>query len=226
MHLTGTREGWLAARLTLVKEEKELTRPSDELGWRRQELADLLQGRSQFLVYYVFRLDDKAGCPFCPSMADGFNGIAVSLANHDVMPWAVSRAPFAKLQAYKQRMGWTFPGTPSAGSDFNVSFAELQQREGTVEYNYQRGGHALDAITVPEPFALFASMGGTDAPTYALDRPGASVFALEDGVVYHAYATYVRGLDRLWGMYQWLDRAPKGRSQAAAWLRRHDEYKG
>ena len=142
------------------------------------------------------------------------------------MLWAVSRAPLSKLQAYKQRMGWTFPWTPSAGSDFNVSFAELEQREGTVEYNYQRDGHAVDAITVPEPFALFASMGGTDAPTYALDRPGASVFALEDGVVYDAYSTDVRGLDRVWGMYQWLDRVPKRRSQTAAWLRRHDEYKG
>src|SRR6516164_6813063 len=88
MHLTGTREEWLAARLKLLKEEKELSRPSDELGWRRQELADLFQGRSQFLVYYVFGPGDKAGCPFCPSIADGFNGIAVSLANHDVMPWA------------------------------------------------------------------------------------------------------------------------------------------
>ena len=216
----------LAARLKVLKEEKELTRPSDELGWRRPELADLFQGRSQFLVCYVFGPDDKAGCPFCPSIAAGFNGIAVSLANHEVMPWAVSRAPLAKLHAYEQPTGGTFPWTLSAGSDFNVSFAELQQREGTVEYNYQRGGHALHAITVPEPFALFASMGGTDAPTYALDRPGASVFAIEDGVVYHAYSSYVRGLDRLWGMYQWLDRAPKGRSQTAAWLRRHDEYKG
>jgi len=114
MHLTGTREEWLAARLKVLKEEKELTRPSDELGWR-QELADLFQGRSQFLVYYVFGSGDKAGCPFCPSIADGFNGITVSLANHDVMPWAVSRAPLAKLQAYKQRMGWRFPWTPSAG---------------------------------------------------------------------------------------------------------------
>jgi predicted dithiol-disulfide oxidoreductase (DUF899 family) len=178
MHLTGTREEWLAARLKLLKEEKELTRPSDELGWRRQELAGLFQGRPQFPVCCVFGSDDKAGCPFCPSIADGFNGIVVSLANHDVMPWAVSRA------------------------DFNVSFAELQ------------------------PFALFASMGGTDAPTYALDRPGASAFALEDGVVCHAYSTYVRGLDRLWAMYQWLDRAPKRRSQTAAWLRRHDVVQG
>ena len=218
MHLTGTREERLAARLKLLKEEKELTRPSDELGWRRQELADLFRGRSQSLVCDVLSADDKAGCPFCPSIADGFNGIAVSLANHDVMPWAVSRVPLAKLQAYKQRMGWRFPWTPSAGSDFNVSFAQLEQRQWTVEYNYQRGSR--------EPFALFASMGGTDASTYGLDRPGASVLALEDGVVYHVYSTYVRGLDRLRGMHQWLGRAPKGRRQTAAWLRRHDDYKG
>ena len=230
MHLTGTREKWLAARLKLLTEEKDLTRPKDELGWRRPELADLFQGRSQFLVCYVFGPDDKAGCPFCPSIAAGFNGIAVHLANHDVMLWAVSRAPLAKLQAYRQRMGCTFPWAHSAGSDcnfdFNVSFTERPQGEATVEYNYQRGGHALHAITVPEPVSLFASICGTGARTYALDRPGASVFAIEDGVVYHAYSSYVRGLDRLWGMYQWLDRAPKGRSQTAAWLRRHDEYKG
>ena len=218
MHLTGTREERLAARLKLLKEEKELTRPSDELAWRRQELADLFRGRSQSLVCDVLSADDKAGCPFCPSIAAGFNGIVVSLANHDVMPWAVSRVPLAKLQAYKQRMGWRFPWTPSAGSDFNVSFAQLEQRQWTVEYNYQRGSR--------EPFALFASMGGTDASTYGLDRPGASVLALEDGVVYHVYSTYVRGLDRLRGMHQWLGRAPKGRRQTAAWLRRHDDYKG
>ena len=248
-HKIGTREEWLAARLGLLKEEKELTRRSDELARRRQELpwvrigkeyqfetdegraslAGLFRGRSQLLVYhFMFGPDYKAGCPSCSSVADGFNGIAVHLANHDVMLWAVSRVPLAKLQAYKQRMGWTFPWASSAGSDFNfdfnVSFTELQQREGTVEYNYQRGGHALDAIPVPEPVALFASMCGTDATTYALDRPGLSGFALEDGVVYHTYSTYVRGLDALWGMYQWLDRAPRGRNETGAWFRRHDEY--
>lgn len=221
MHLAGTREEWLAARLKLLREEKERTRPSDELAWRRQELADLFQGRSQLLVYYVFGPDDKAGCPSRSSIADGFNGIAVRLASHDVVLW-VSRPQLAK---YKQRMGWTFPGMLSAGSDFNVSFAELQQREGTVEYNYQRGGHALDAITVPEPFALFAPMGGSDAPTDALDRLP-SAFALEEGVVYPAYSTYMRGLDRLRGMHPWLDRGPKGRNETGAWLRRHDESKG
>jgi predicted dithiol-disulfide oxidoreductase (DUF899 family) len=140
----------------------------------------------------------------------------------------VSRAPLAKLQAYKQRMGWTFPWASSLGSnfnfDFNVSFTEEQQRQGGVEYNYRRGGHAMDTTPVPEPVAQFAATCGTDAPTYARDRPGMSAFVLEDGVVYHTYSAYARGLDGLWAMYQWLDRAPKGRNETAVWWRRHDEY--
>ncbi|MGH7995211.1 MAG: DUF899 domain-containing protein [Opitutaceae bacterium] len=248
-HKTGTREEWLAARLDLLKDEKDLTRRSDELARRRQDLpwvriakkyrfetdegesslADLFRGRSQLLVYhFMFGPDYKAGCPSCSSIADGFNGIAVHLENHDVMLWAVSRAPFAKLQDYRRRMAWSFPWASSSNSDFNfdfnVSFTEKQQREGTVEYNYRRAGHAMDALPVPEPVAQFAAMCGTDAPTYALDRPGLSAFVLEDGGVYHTYSTYVRGLDGLWGMYQWLDRAPKGRNEAGAWFRRHDEY--
>ena len=162
-HKTGTREEWLAARLELLKAEKELTRRSDELARRRQELpwvridkeyrfetdegkaslADLFRGRSQLLVYhFMFGPDYTAGCPACSAIADGFNGFAVHLANHDVMLWAVSRAPLAKLQAYKRRMGWTFPWASSFGSDFNsdfnVSFTEEQQREGGIEYNYRR----------------------------------------------------------------------------------------
>jgi predicted dithiol-disulfide oxidoreductase (DUF899 family) len=248
-HKIGSREEWLAARLALLKEEKELTRRSDELARRRQDLpwvriakdyrfetdegkaslADLFQGRSQLLVYhFMFGPDYQAGCPSCSSIADGFNGFAVHLANHDVMLWAVSRAPLAKLQAYQRRMAWTFPWASSFGSDFNydfnVAFTEKQQREGTVEYNYQRAGHAMDGIPVPEPVAQFAAMCGTDATTYALDRPGLSAFVLEDGVLYHTYSTYVRGLDGLWGMYQWLDRAPKGRNETGAWFHRHDEY--
>jgi predicted dithiol-disulfide oxidoreductase (DUF899 family) len=248
-HKVVSQEEWLAARLGLLKEEKELTRRSDELARRRQELpwvrinkeyrfdtdegnvslADIFRGRSQLLVYhFMFGPDYKAGCPSCSSIADGFNGFAVHLANHDVMLWAASRAPLVKLQAYKRRMGWTFPWASSLGSDFNfdfnVSFTEEQQRDGTVDYNYQRGGHALDMTPVPEPVTQFAAMCGTDAPTYACDRPGLSAFVLEDGVVYHTYSTYTRGLDGLWGMYQWLDRAPKGRNETGLWFRRHDEY--
>jgi predicted dithiol-disulfide oxidoreductase (DUF899 family) len=141
---------------------------------------------------------------------------------------AVSRAPLAKLKAYKRRMGWTFPWASSSGSDFNfdfnISFTEEQQREGGVEYNYMRGGHAMDMKPVPEPVAQLAAKCGTDAPTYSRDRPGMSAFVLEKGVVYHTYSTYSRGLDILWGMYQWLDRAPKGRNEEGIWWRRHDEY--
>ncbi|MFM0438062.1 DUF899 domain-containing protein [Paraburkholderia strydomiana] len=248
-HTTGTREQWLAARIDLLNAEKELTRRSDELARRRQELpwvridktyrfeteqgvaslADLFGGRSQLLVYhFMFGPDYKAGCPSCSSIADGFDGIAIHLANHDVALTAISRAPLAKLQEYKRRMGWTFPWTSSAGSDFNfdfnISFTEEQQREGTVEYNYQRGRHAMDAVPAPEPVAQFAATCGTDASTYARDRPGLSAFVREDGAVYHTYSTYARGLDGLWGMYQWLDRAPKGRNETGIWWRRHDEY--
>jgi len=249
-NITGTREEWLAARLELLKAEKELTRRSDELARRRQELpwvrvdkeyrfetdegsaslAGLFGGRSQLLVYhYMFGPDYTAGCATCSTIADGFDGFAVHLTNHDVMLWAVSRAPLAKLQAYKRRMGWTFPWASSLGSDFNfdfnVSFTEEQQREGSIEYNYEHGGHAMDATQGPEPVTQNAAMAGTDVATYTRDRPGMSAFVLEDGVVYHTYSTYARGLDGLWGMYQWLDRAPKGRNETGSvWWRRHDEY--
>jgi predicted dithiol-disulfide oxidoreductase (DUF899 family) len=248
-HETGTREEWLEARLELLQAEKELTRRSDALARRRQELPwvridkayrfetdqgsaalkDLFRGRSQLLVYhFMFGPDYKAGCPSCSSIADGFAGFAVHLANHDVMLWAVSRAPLAKLDAYKRRMGWGFPWASSQGSDFNfdfnVAFTEEQQRKGDVEYNYRRRGHAMDTTPPPAPVAEFAAMSGTDAATFSRERPGMSAFVLEDGAVYHSYSTYARGLDGLWGMYQWLDRAPKGRNERGIWWRRHDEY--
>jgi len=248
-HKTGTRKEWLAARLELLEAEKELTRQGDALARRRQDLPwvpinkgyrfdteeggaslpDLFRGRSQLLVYhFMFGADYTAGCPSCSSIADGFNGLAVHLANHDVMLSAVSRAPFEKLKAFKKRMGWTFPWASSRTSDFNydfnVSFTEEQQRAGGVDYNYRRGGHAMDATPAPEPVARFAATCGTDAPTYARERPGMSAFVLEDGIVYHTYSTYARGLDPLWGMYVWLDRAPKGRNETGMWWSRHDEY--
>src|SRR6202048_953717 len=177
----------------------------------------------------MFEPDNTAGCATCSTIADGFDGFAVHLANHDVTLSAVARAPRPKLQAYKRRMGWTFPWASSLGSDFNfdfnVSFTEEQQREGVIEYNYERGGHAMDATQVPEPVAQNAPMTGTDAATYSRDRPGMSAFVLEDDVVYHTYSTYARGLDGLWGMYQWLDRAPRGRNEnTGGWWLRHDEY--
>jgi len=248
-HMAATREEWLAARLELLQAEKELTRRSDELARRRQELpwvrvdkayrfetdegtaslADLFRGRSQLLVYhFMFGPDYKAGCPSCSSIADGFDGFAVHLTNHDVMLWGVSRAPLAKLQTYKRRLGWRFPWASSRDGDFNfdfnVSITEEQQREGGAEYNYRRGGHPIVAAQLPEPVHQFAAMCGTDAATYVRDRPGMSAFVIEDGVVYHTYSTYARGLDGLWGMYQWLDRAPKGRNETGVWWRRHDEY--
>jgi predicted dithiol-disulfide oxidoreductase (DUF899 family) len=255
-HKTGTREEWLAARLELLKAEKELTRRSDELARRRQDLpwvridkeyrfetdegsaslADLFRGRSQLLVYhFMFGPDYTAGCATCSTIADGFNGFAVHLAHHDVMLWAVSRAPHAKLQAYKRRMGWTFPWASSFGSDFNpdfsVSFTEEQQRKGAIEYNYQREPPLTaqgigDSLTKrgEGPVDDNAAMTGTDVATYTRERPGMSAFTLEDGIVYHTYSAYARGLDALWGMYPWLDRAPRGRNETGVWWRRHDEY--
>ena len=185
----------------------------------------------------MFGPDYKAGCATCSTIADGFDGFGVHLANHDVTLSAVSRAPLAKLQAYKRRMGWTFPWASSFGGDFNrdfnVWFTEEQQREGVVEYNYGReaapqsrggGGPEMPTRSAPDGPALFAAMSGTDPATYTRERPGMSAFAVEDGVVYHAYSAYARGLDGLWGMYQWLDRAPKGRNETGIWWRRHDEY--
>jgi predicted dithiol-disulfide oxidoreductase (DUF899 family) len=258
MHKTGTREAWLAARLELLKAEKAHTRRGDELARQRQELpwvridkdyefdtddgrtsfAGLFRGRSQLLVYhFMLGPDYEAGCPSCSAIADGFNGFAVHLAHHDVMLWAVSRAPLPKVQAYKQRMGWTFPWASSFGSDFNydfgVSFTEEQQRAGAVAYNYRQGGigsrkndiSAEDAA--PEAGKKIAAGVGTDWATYIREMPGMSAFALDGGVVHHTYSTYARGLDGLWGMYPWLDRAPLGRNETdetGIWWLRHDEY--
>lgn len=252
-HTTGTREEWIAARLTLLEEEKALTRRSDELARKRQalprvrvdkayrfetetgpaSLADLFDGRSQLLVYhFMFGPDYTAGCPSCSSIADGFDPIVVHLAHHDVALVAVSRAPLDRLLAYRRRMGWRFPWVSSGGSDFNADFGiwftEAQQRAGDIAYNYRREP-ALDwrpgtEDTADAAEARMAAMCGTDVPTFHRDRPGMSTFVLDDGVVHHAYSTYARGLDGLWSMYQWLDRAPLGRNEQDVWWRRRDEY--
>jgi predicted dithiol-disulfide oxidoreductase (DUF899 family) len=252
-HRIGTREEWLAARVALLEAEKAHTRQGDELARQRQALpwvrveqdyrfdtdegsvglAELFKGRSQLLVYhFMFGPEYTAGCPSCSSIADGFNGVSVHLAHHDVMLWAVSRAPLAKLQAYKQRMGWTFPWASAAGSpfnyDFTVSITEEQQRTGS-EYNYQHvPGRSLKRLASDAgAVAEFAASAGTDVPTFLRERPGVSAFLREDGVIYHTYSAYARGVDGLWGMYQWLDRAPKGRNETGGlWWRRRDEYKG
>jgi predicted dithiol-disulfide oxidoreductase (DUF899 family) len=249
-HTTGTREDWLAARRELLEAEKDLTRRSDELTQQRQQLpwvrvekdyrfetdegssslADLFRGRSQLLIYhFMFGPEYTGGCPACSTIADGFNGSVVHLENHDVAMMAVSRAPIAAIQAYKRRMGWSFPWASSFGSDFNfdfnVSLTEEQQREGTVEYNFS----SRDVTPVLEaggegPVAEVAAMTGTDVATYMREAPGMSAFALEGGVVYHTYSAYARGVDGLWSMYQWLDRAPKARNETGIWFRRRDEY--
>jgi predicted dithiol-disulfide oxidoreductase (DUF899 family) len=248
-HRTGTREEWLAARLELLDAEKELTRRGDEvtrqrldLPWVRIDkdyrfdtddgqasLADLFRGRSQLLVYhFMLGAEFAAGCPSCSAIADGFNGSVVHLENHDVAMTAVSRAPLDKIRAYKGRMGWRFPWVSSFGGDFNydfgVSITEEQQRAGNVEYNF--GPRDVKAALDSESVAEVAASSGTDAATFTRELPGMSAFALEDGVVYHTYSAYARGLDALWGMYQWLDRAPKGRNETGIWWRRHDEYDG
>jgi predicted dithiol-disulfide oxidoreductase (DUF899 family) len=248
-HKTGSRDEWLAARMDLLVAEKELTRRGDEVAQQRQELpwvrvekdygfdtdegtaslADLFRGRSQLLIYhFMFGPDYDGGCPSCSAIADGFNGSVVHLANHDVTLYAVSRAPLAKLQAYKQRMGWSFPWASSTESDFNYDFhvthTNAEWQSGAVEYNFRTVDLRLQE-TDENPFvaAITASVG-TDWPTYRKEGPGLSAFALDDGVVYHTYSAYERGVDAIWGMYPWLDRAPLGRNEAGMWWRRHDEY--
>ena len=248
-HKTGTREEWLVARLELLQAEKALTRRSDELARQRQELpwvridkeysldtdqgtaslADLFGGRSQLLTYhFMFGPDYTAGCPSCSAIADGFNGSVVHLANHDVAFYAVSRAPLPKLQAFKRRMGWSFPWASSFDSDFNhdfqAAYTEEEWESGAVESNFStvdlrpagQAGSELDEFA--------SSIVGTDWATYRREGPGVSALTLSDGVVYHTYSAYARGLDGLWGMYQWLDRAPLGRNEDGFWWRRHDEY--
>ncbi|MGB6579010.1 MAG: DUF899 family protein, partial [Streptosporangiaceae bacterium] len=196
-HKTGTREEWLAARLELLEAEKALTRRSDELARWRQELpwvridkeyrfktgqgpaslADLFQGRSQLLIYhFMFGPDYTAGCPSCSAIADGFDGSAVHLANHDVTLCAVSRAPLAKLQAYQQRMGWSFPWASSSGSDFNYDFQAAVTREewesGAVEYNFRSVDFRPPAGEESPVLAEIASKVGTDWATYRREGPG------------------------------------------------------
>lgn len=255
-HPVVSREEWLTARKELLQEEKELTARSDELARKRKalpwvridkeyrlqtdqgvtSLSDLFQGRSQLLVYhFMFGPDYQAGCPSCTAIADSFDGIAVHLAHHDVMLWAVSRAPLSKLQEYKVRMGWEFPWASSFESDFNldfgVSFTEQQYLHG-IDYNFHRSQPNPDGPLVEhgevarqaELRESIAATTGTRWATYSREAPGMSAFILQDGVIYHTYSAYARGLDVLWNAYQWLDRAPKGRNENGYWWRRHDEY--
>ena len=249
-HITATRDKWLEARLDLLAAEKDLTRRSDEVASAASScpgsavdktyrfdtetgsktLKDLFDGRSQLLVYhFMFGPDYKAGCPSCSAIADGFNGY--------LSIWQITMSRFRRCRGrrwrscrrIKQRMGWTFPWASSLGGnfnyDFNVSFTEEQQRKGSFEYNYARGAHAMDAKCATGRRGKSRPWPVPIAATYMRERPGMSAFVLEDGVVYHTYSTYARGLDGLWGMYQWLDRAPKGRNETGVWWRRHDRYR-
>jgi predicted dithiol-disulfide oxidoreductase (DUF899 family) len=249
-HPVGTREEWLAARKALLAREKEHTRRGDELARERRELpwvrvdkdyafdtddgprtlAELFDGHSQLIVYhFMLGPEFEAGCPACSSIADGFNGIQDHLANRsDTRMIAVSRAPLPKLQAYKRRMGWTFPWASSHGSDFNYDYAASlrpEQLRGGAEYNFAPMDDVTPLFEV-DSGPLFETAAGTGASLeeFLKERPGMSTFILDDGVVYHTYSAYARGLDGLWGAYQWLDRAPLGRQgDEHAWVRR-DEY--
>ncbi|HZQ57018.1 MAG TPA: DUF899 domain-containing protein [Acidimicrobiales bacterium] len=232
-HRTATRDEWLAARLELLKAEKELTRQGDEVTRRRLDLpwvridkdyrfdtedgeatlVDLFRGRSQLIVYhFMYGPDWTEGCPSCSGVADGFDETHLHLQNHDVAFTAVSRAPLEKLLAYRERMGWSFPWASSGRSDFNfdfnVSFTEESVARGGQTYNFRElEGWQNDPAQMP------------------YEGPGMSAFAIDDGAVFHTYSAYSRGVDALWTMWQWLDRAPLGRNEGDySWFRRHDTY--
>jgi predicted dithiol-disulfide oxidoreductase (DUF899 family) len=249
-HTIGTRDEWLAARKELLAAEKEHTRRGDELARRRRELPwvrvdkdysfdtdegertlpELFEGHSQLIVYhFMLGPDFQAGCPSCSSIADGFNGVHVHLTNRgDTRFVAVSRAHLEKLQAYKSRLGWSFPWVSSLGSDFNYDYTASITPEGLqegAEYNFAPTGDMTPLFDVQSGMLFETARGaGVDVREFLQERPGMSVFALEDGVVYHTYSAYARGLDGLWNAYQWLDRTPLGRvGDDHAWVRR-DEY--
>ena len=241
-HPTVSAQAWHAARDELLAEEKEHTRNGDELARKRRELpwlpvekeyrldtdegertlVELFDGRSQLLVYhFVFGPGYEAGCPVNSSMVDGFDGLVAHLHARDLTPMLVSRAPLAKLQAYKRRMGWSIPWASSANSDFNfdlgASYTEEQMREAMP---------SLDDL--PSIAHQNAAACGTDVLRYICESPVVSAFALEDGAVYQTYTTTWRGLEFIMGYYPILDRAPKGRDEGdddwQTWIRRHDEY--
>jgi predicted dithiol-disulfide oxidoreductase (DUF899 family) len=258
-HRIGTRQEWLAASAELLVREKELTRMGDELARQRRELprvpvdkqytlqtedgpktlAQLFDGRSQLIVYhFMFGPGYQGGCPACSSTADGFNGVLTHLKARDVTMICVSRAPLARLLAYRQRMGWSFTWASSHDSDFNVDFgvSAVEQTTGPAAPRPQANELALlkllhDQPAVRESLPLVtaqnAASTGTDLEGYFSEGHGISTFASENGTVYHCYSTYARGTEFLMGYYAILDRAPNGRGegdQPMSWLRRHDEY--
>jgi predicted dithiol-disulfide oxidoreductase (DUF899 family) len=237
-HKVVGREEWLAAREELLVREKEHTRLGDELARQRRELpwvaidkqyrfdtddgprtlAELFDGRSQLLVYhFMFGPSYQAGDPVNSSIADGLDALLPHLHARDLTPLLVSRAPLAKLQAYKHRMGWRLPWVSAANTDFNFDLGASATQE---QVPPGEGG-------LPPIVAQNAAAAGTDVVGYLSEAPAVSVFTLQDGVVYQTYATTWRGVEFLMGYYPILDRAPKGRYEGDAWqlwIRRHDEY--
>jgi predicted dithiol-disulfide oxidoreductase (DUF899 family) len=241
-HQVVSREEWAAARDKLLAGEKEHTRLGDELARQRRELpwvrvekeyrfdtddgtrtlAELFDGRSQLIVYhFMFGPSYQAGCTTCSSIADGVNGVVPHLHARDVTMLFVSQAPLEKLQAYKRRMGWSFPWVSSANTDFNVDLGFSSSEEQTREW-------VVPMLERLPPIAgRNASESGTDIVGYLTERQGFSAFALDDGALYQTYSTGARGVEFLMGYYGILDRAPKGRDEGDAfqvWIRRHDEY--
>jgi predicted dithiol-disulfide oxidoreductase (DUF899 family) len=238
-HTVGTREEWQVAREALLEREKELTRRNDELARERRELpwvrvdeeytfetdegsktlAELFDGRSQLVVYhFMFGPRYTAGCPVCSSAADTFDGAVEHLKARDVTFLCISRAPLERLQAYRRRMGWSFPWVSTRDSDFNFDFEVSATEEQIAPF--------LEG-DVPPVLAQMATACGTDPAGYVTEQQGLSAFALSDGVVYHTYSSYARGVEIVMGFYPLLDRAPKGRDEGDStefWVRRHDEY--
>ena len=241
-HRTGTAEEHLAARLELLEAEKELTRRGDELARQRKALPwvpiekqyvfdsaegektmdQLFAGRSQLLVYhFMFGPEWTEGCPLCSFWADNFQGAVVHLAHHDVTMLCASRALFDRIESYKRRMGWMFPWVSSGRGDFNYDFG--------VSVAGVDAGPSQPEMGRPSPEQAEGLTYNFTYPPFAAEMPGLSAFALEDGVVYHTYSCYARGLDVFNSAYQLLDRAPLGRHEDRlpmpfVWIRRHDEY--
>jgi predicted dithiol-disulfide oxidoreductase (DUF899 family) len=238
-HQVGTREEHDAARETLLEREKDITHRSDEVAGQRRELpwvavekeysfetdegtktlAELFDGRSQLIVYhFMFGPKYEAGCVTCSAGADTFDGAVPHLNARDVTFVCDSRAPLEKLQAYKERMGWSFPWVSSLDSDFRFDYGVSLTDEQIATF--------LEG-DLPPVIPQIAAASGTDPAGYLEEGPGLSVFALDDGVVYHTYSTYARGLELMLAFYPFLDRVPKGRDEGDLtdfWIRRHDEY--
>jgi predicted dithiol-disulfide oxidoreductase (DUF899 family) len=238
-HKVGTQKEFDAAREELLAEEKKLTRRSDELARKRRELpwvpiekdysfeteagtkslAELFDGCSQLLIYhFMFGPSYEAGCPVCSSIADSIDPNAVHLAARDVTMLLVSRAPVEKLQAYKQRMGWSLEWASAGGTDFNRDLDFTHTEEELRPF--------LEG-EIPAAVKQNAESSGTDVAGYVTEGPGLSGYALSDGTVYRTYVTTARGLEPAMAYYGLLDRTPMGRDEGGDrpfWLRRHDEY--